>query len=114
MAAARLNIRRLADAGVPIVAGTDAPLIRYGSGLHDELRELERAGLTPAAILYIATVNNAAYLGHPRELGRVASGFRADLALVSQNPLEQLTALRRPIWTMVRGVLMWETRPVQP
>jgi imidazolonepropionase-like amidohydrolase len=59
-------------------------------------------------------VNNAAYLGHPRELGRVAPGFRADLALVSQNPLEQLATLRHPVWTMVGGVVMWETRPVQP
>jgi len=111
---ARATIRRLADAGVPLVAGTDAPLVRYGAGLHDEFRELERAGLTPGEILRVATVNNAAYLGHPRELGRVAPGFRADLALVSQNPLEQLATLRHPVWTMVGGVVMWETRPVQP
>jgi imidazolonepropionase-like amidohydrolase len=110
---ARANIKRLADAGVPIVAGTDAPLVRYGSGLHDELREFERGGFTPGEILRIATVNNAAYLGRSRELGRVAPGFRADLVLVSRNPLEQLDTLRQPLWTMVGGELMWETRPVQ-
>jgi len=107
--AARSNIKRLADAGVPIVAGTDAPLVRYGGGLHDELRELERAGLAPAAILRIATVNNAAYLGHARDIGRVAPGFRADLVLVPDNPLERLDALRHPRWTMVGSVVMWET-----
>ena len=113
LVAARMRIRRLADAGVPLVAGTDAPLVPYGSGLQDELRELERAGLTPAAILRIATVNNAAYLGHARDLGRVAPGFRADLVLVSENPVEQIETLRHPHWTMVGGVLMWETREHQ-
>lgn len=113
VSAARANIKRLADAGVPIVVGTDAPLVRYGIGLHDELRELERAGFRPREILRIATVNNAAYLGCPREIGRIAPGFRADLVLVSRNPLEQLATLRQPLWTMVGGMLMWETRPVQ-
>jgi len=110
LVAARVRIARLAAAGVPIVAGTDSPLVPYGSGLHDELRDLQRAGLEPAEIVRIATVNNAAYLGHPRDLGRVAPGFRADLILVTANPLDRLDALRRPLWTMVGGVLMWETR----
>jgi imidazolonepropionase-like amidohydrolase len=114
LVAARSCIKRLADAGAPIVVGTDAPLVAFGSGLHDELRELERAGFSAADILRIVTINNAAYLGHPRELGRIAPGFRADLVLLSQNPLEQLAALRRPLWTMVGGRVMWETRAVQP
>ena len=76
--------------------------------------QLERAGLAPAEILRVVTVNNAAYLGHAHELGRVAPGFRADLLLLSQNPLDDLAALRQPRWTMVGGMVMWETRQAQP
>jgi len=107
MNTARAIVARLADAHVPLVAGTDAPLVPYGSGLHDELRELEHAGLPRDAILRIATVNNAAYLNRAATLGRVAPGFRADLILLERNPLEQLDTLRHPLWTMVDGVMMW-------
>jgi imidazolonepropionase-like amidohydrolase len=108
--AARAIVVRLADANVPLVAGTDAPLVPYGTSLHDELRELERAGLPRDAILRIATVNNAAYLNRAATLGRVAPGFRADLILVERNPLEQLDTLRHPLWTMVDGVMMWNSQ----
>jgi imidazolonepropionase-like amidohydrolase len=114
MTTARTIIARLAQAGIPLVVGTDAPLVPYGTGLHDELRELERAGLSRADIFQMATRNNAAYLHRPSSLGRVAPGFRADLILLAQNPLDQLDTLRRPLWTMVDGVVMWETAPVKP
>jgi imidazolonepropionase-like amidohydrolase len=111
---ARAIIARLAAANVPIVAGTDAPLVPFGTGLHDELAELERAGLSRDAILRIVTVNNAAYLNRATTLGRVEPGFRADLILLRQNPLERLDALRHPLWTMVDGIVMWDTSGRHP
>ena len=106
---ARTIVARLADAGVRLVVGTDAPLVPYGTSVHDELRELERAGLSRAAILRMVTVNNAAYLNRASSLGRVAPGFRADLILLTHSPLDRLDTLRRPLWTMVDGVVMWDT-----
>ena len=114
IATARAIIARLAHAGIPLVVGTDAPLVPYGTGLHDELRELERAGVSRPEIFRMVTRNNAAYLNRPSSLGRVAPGFRADLILLAQNPLDQLDTLRRPLLTMVDGVVMWETAPVKP
>jgi imidazolonepropionase-like amidohydrolase len=96
-------VRDLHDAGAQIVIGTDAPMARYGSGFHDELAHFVRAGFRPDQILRFATVNNAAYLGRGSELGRIAVGYRADLILTRDNPLEKLDTLRRPVWTMLDG-----------
>jgi imidazolonepropionase-like amidohydrolase len=115
LANGREAFKRIFDAGVPVVVGTDAPLVPYGSGLHDELDELRLAGLTPAQALTAATVHNAAYLGQPRSLGRIEPGYRADLVLADGNPLQDPTVLRRPLWVMLNGtVVAGRAMPAHP
>jgi imidazolonepropionase-like amidohydrolase len=99
-------IRRLNDAGVRLTIGTDAPLVPYGTGFHDELAQFSKAGFTPAEILRFATLNNAAYLGKPDSLGQIAPGFLADLVLVKENPLQNLATLRSPLWVMLDGQIV--------
>jgi enamidase len=99
-------VRRLHSAGVPLVVGTDAPLVPYGQGLLDELDHFAKAGFTPAQILTFVTQNNAAYLGRPGELGKVAPGFRADLVLVRDNPLANIGNLRKPEWVIRDGQIV--------
>ncbi len=92
--------------GVPIVAGTDAmgiPHVAPGSSLHLELQLLSGSGLPPYEVLRSATVVPAAFLGRASEFGTIAPGRRADLLLVDSNPLQDLTALKRPTGVMVRG-----------
>ncbi len=92
--------------GVPIMAGTDAmglPLVAPGSSLHRELQLLSASGLSPYEVIQSATVAPAAFLGKTGEFGTIAVGQRADLLLVSGNPLENLAVLKRPIGVMVRG-----------
>jgi enamidase len=101
------SVRELYRAGARMAIGTDAPMVRYGAGFHDELDHFERAGFTRAEILTFATENNAAYLGKPAELGRIAAGYRADLVLTDANPLEKLSALRHPVWTMLDGQIVF-------
>ena len=96
-------VRRAFEAGARLTVGTDAPLVAFGQGYHDELAELARCALTPAQILVLATVNNAAYLGKPQELGSIAPGYAADLVLVRENPLRNLDVLRHPVWVMLAG-----------
>src|SRR5215468_3678981 len=103
------SLRQLHRAGARLVVGTDAPMARYGSGLHDELAHFIRAGFTAGEVLQFATINNAAYLGKDAELGRVAAGYRADLVLTRENPLEQLSTLRQPVWTMLDGQIVWNS-----
>ena len=100
-------VHDLQRAGARLAIGTDAPMVCYGTGLHDEFAHFVRAGFLPAEILTFATINNAAYLGRAQELGRIAAGYRADLVLADRNPLEDITALRSPVWTMLDGQIVF-------
>jgi imidazolonepropionase-like amidohydrolase len=96
-------LRALDEAGARILAGTDAGyLVPAGVALHDELDELIAAGLTPFEALSAATRSAGEYLGDPT-LGIIAIGARADLVLVAENPLENITTLRTPAGVMLRG-----------
>jgi len=98
-------------ADVPLMLGTDAmgfPLVIPGVSVHDEMRLLEDAGLTPYRVLRTATVQPGKFLGVEDDVGTIAVGKRADLVLVEENPLEELSTLRSPIGVMVRG--QWLSR----
>jgi imidazolonepropionase-like amidohydrolase len=92
--------------GVPIMAGTDAlglPLVAPGSSLHRELQLLSASGLSRYEVIRSATVVPAAFLGKTKEFGTITAGQRADLLLVTGNPLVDLETLKQPIGVMVRG-----------
>jgi hypothetical protein len=76
-------------AGVPLLAGTDAmnPFCFPGFSLHDELGLLVESGLTPLAALQSATIRPAEFLGRTEDFGVVAPGKRANLVLLSADPL---------------------------
>ena len=84
--------RRIAGAGGRILAGSDSPelLMAYGWTLHRELEALVEAGLTPYQALESATRNPAEFLGAAKEWGSIERGKRADLVLISGNPLEDI------------------------
>jgi imidazolonepropionase-like amidohydrolase len=88
----------LQAAGVQILAGTDAGFLNSfdypGVGLHDELRLLVEAGLTPLQALRGATINGARFLGKSARHGTIARGKAADLLLLDRNPLLDITATR--------------------
>jgi len=78
-------------AGVSLLAGSDS-LDRYvfvGSSLHDELRELVGAGLTPQQALQAATENPAEFLGR-KDIGMIAVGRRADMVLLDADPSQKI------------------------
>lgn len=99
-------VRRAYGAGALLTVGTDAPLVPFGTGFEDELAEYAKAGFTPAQILVFATRNNAAYLGKPGDLGKIASGYASDIVAVSENPLNDLRALHKPLWVMLAGQIV--------
>jgi imidazolonepropionase-like amidohydrolase len=79
------------------------PSVVPGFSLHDELRELVAAGLTPYEALRAGTANPAEFLKARGEFGTVAEGKRADLILVDGNPLNDVTNASRRIGVMIRG-----------
>jgi imidazolonepropionase-like amidohydrolase len=84
----RKLMRDLHAAGVELLAGTDAPIVRNvpGFSLHDELKCLVDAGLTPLEAIRAATLNPARFLGMEKDLGTIEAGKRADLVLLAADP----------------------------
>ncbi|HUF12986.1 MAG TPA: amidohydrolase family protein [Longimicrobiales bacterium] len=89
-------------AGVRVLVGTDGgdTYAFPGSGVHDELGELVKAGLTPAEALRAATSSSAEFLGLSELHGGIDAGKRADLVLLGANPLVDIEAVRE-----IRGVV---------
>jgi len=87
-------IARLHAAGVPLVAGTDA---MPGFTLHRELELYHRAGISPADVLRIATLGSARVAGDEQNSGSISEGKRADFVLLAGNPLQDVSAVRRPV-----------------
>jgi len=88
----RRMLKRLYDAGVTIVPGTDnVP----GLSLHGELEVYERAGIPAPAVLQIATIIPARVMKDDKDYGSIARGKIADLAIVNGRPAERITDLRR-------------------
>ena len=101
--------KTLSDAGVPMLAGTDANGAGWvipGFALHDEFDLLASAGLSPLKILQAATSAAAQFFGLASVAGRAAVGYRADLVLLGSDPLADHRALH-DISAVVRAGNIW-------
>jgi imidazolonepropionase-like amidohydrolase len=91
-------IRRLVDAGVPVVTGLDAglnPWLAHG-GLPVAIDLLVDAGLSAAQVLGAATATAARVCGVGDRKGRLAAGYHADVLVVDGDPLRDIgSAVRR-------------------
>ncbi len=91
-------IRMVADVhrkGGLVVAGTDAPIIPQGFGLHIELENYQDAGLRPIDVIRTATINNAKALNAQDDLGTIEVGKLADMVIVEANPLDDIRNARK-------------------
>jgi imidazolonepropionase-like amidohydrolase len=100
----RVFVKRLYDAGAKLLAGSDAGIdvVPAGAGLHEELAEFVRSGLSPYEALRIATVSAAEFLGR-ESLGTIAAGMDAELLLVNGNPLADVRNARAIAGLVMRG-----------
>jgi imidazolonepropionase-like amidohydrolase len=106
----RANARRLLDAGVTIVPGTDVGvnLTDYGEELFLELEAYVGVGIAPAEVIRKATAGAARHLGLETETGTLVPGLAADVLVVDGEPDRDISALRQ-----VRLVIRGGT-PIQP
>ncbi|HEV7426020.1 MAG TPA: amidohydrolase family protein [Thermoanaerobaculia bacterium] len=104
---ANAAVQQLKKAGVPILAGTDAPNpgTAHGASMHRELELLVKSGLTPIEALTAAT-SVAAKEFKLNDRGRIAAGLRADLLLVDGDPTSDILATRNIASVWKNGAML--------
>jgi len=94
----------LYNEGVDIVPGTDGlPGFLY----HRELELYEKSGIPAAEVLKLATIESAELCGVSSLYGSIKIGKKADLILIDGNPLENISDIRKVVWTMKDGNLFY-------
>ncbi len=103
--------KKLFDRGVILTVGTDtpSPWIIPGVSYHEELQLLADAGIPPTDLLRMATANGAAALGRENEFGSIKTGMRADLVVLTANPLDDIKNARR-VELVIKGGVFYEPR----
>jgi imidazolonepropionase-like amidohydrolase len=103
------NLKVLKEAGVTIIAGTDAPNlgIAAGGSLHVELAYLVEGGLTPEEALISATSAPANILKKvfhkDINFGTLEKGKKADLLLVSGDPTKNIQDTQNIVEVFFQG-----------
>jgi imidazolonepropionase-like amidohydrolase len=95
----KINLKKLASAGVRVAFGTDSggDLNRFfiqGFFEHRQMELMRDAGLTPMQIVWSFSKDAAEALGIDKDFGTLAEGKAADLLVLAQNPLEDITNMR--------------------
>ncbi len=98
----RDNFRKAHAAGVRILFGTDAGVFPHGDNLK-QLSRMVEFGMTPAEALSAATVLPARQLGMAGDIGEIRAGAAADLVIVNDNPLENITTVEAPVAVFKAG-----------
>jgi imidazolonepropionase-like amidohydrolase len=103
---ARANVKKVADAGIPIALGTDTGFIGVMLGVSTqlELSLMVEAGLKPVEALRAATLDAAKMIGREKEIGVVEKDHLADLVILDANPLEDIRNVRRIYRVIKSGV----------
>ncbi len=97
---AQENLATLYRAGAVLVAGTDQTT---GPALHRELELLADAGIPASAILRMATLNGAIFLGREKDLGSIEPGKFADMVLLEADPTVDIRNARRIVMVVKGG-----------
>ncbi len=102
MAQAANAFRNALKAGVTIGCGSDVGVFAHGTNAR-ELVWMAQLGMTASQVLLAATSIDARILGRQNELGRIATGFDADLVAVQGDPLADIHAVEQVAFVMKGG-----------
>jgi imidazolonepropionase-like amidohydrolase len=91
------------ELGVPLCNGSDAGVFAHGKNAR-EIELMAEYGAGVRSVLVAATSGTAGILGLD-DRGSIRPGLLADIVAVSGNPLEDLMALRAPVFVMKDGVV---------
>jgi len=103
------NVKKLFDAGVVVVCGTDTgvPGVLLGVASQMEPTLYVEAGLTPAQALRTATINAARMIGRETDLGTVEAGKLADLVILDADPLADISNIRQ-LNRVIKGGVVYD------
>ncbi len=93
---------------VNMILGSDSGVMYAVQGLatHTEMQLLQSAGLSPWEILRMGTINAARAAGVESILGTIEPDKIADLVLVEQNPLFDVSYLKEPRAVIMEGQIL--------
>ncbi len=99
------TIKKLHESGVRIICGTDAGIgvTTPGFSIHKELAFYKKAGLSNYEVLKTATVNAANTHSIMNNMGTIEAGKLANLMLLDNNPLSDLSSLEHPSTVFIKG-----------
>jgi imidazolonepropionase-like amidohydrolase len=97
-------LKALYDAGIPIVAGTDA---LAGFSLHRELVLYEKAGIPAPKVMQLATLGAARVMKRDAEVGSIAVGKFADVILVDGDPAKSVGDIYK-VKTVVKDGVVYQ------
>ena len=99
---ARQMLGKAIAAGVKIACGTDAPAVPHGAGAKELWAMVDR-GMTPIQALQAATLTSAELIERSHDLGRLASGYLADVIAVEGDPTLDITCAEHVRFVMKDG-----------
>ncbi|MCF6404527.1 amidohydrolase family protein [Chitinophaga filiformis] len=102
----RINLQLAQQAGVNVVAGTDAGNIGtlHASSFFTELKTMQQSGLSNREIIRSATINAAKGFGKDKDYGSIGKGKIADLLILEKDPTQDLNALTDIQTVIHRGI----------
>jgi imidazolonepropionase-like amidohydrolase len=89
--------------GVSVVAGTDTRYVVSGLTMESEAAQLQKAGMSAMDIIKAMTHRSAQCLRIDARTGTVKKGMEADLVVLEQNPLSDITALKKIVMVVNDG-----------
>jgi len=95
-------LSRTMEEGVKIAMGTDAGIMPHGENAHEIIKYVE-LGMQPMQALATATSSAAELIGLSDQVGRIGSGYYADIIAVRANPLEDISTLLDVPFVMAAG-----------
>lgn len=95
------------EMGVQIIAGSDAGSVgvAHGIGFLRELELMERAGLSPLAVINAATGTSSSRLAFGEKFGQIKPGFQSRFILTCHSPLESVSNLRKQKCVVFDGAI---------
>jgi len=98
------ELKKVYDAGITILAGTDPPNneINYGTDLHNEMLYFAEAGMPNIDVLKSATSNPATAFDVLADSGYIKVGRDADMILLDGSPIEDMENIKSiaTVWKM--------------